>query len=592
MVPLQDEIRDAKAGDRRAFGRLVRRFQHVAIAYARGWLGDPESARDAAQDAFIDAYLHLDQLDQPAAFAGWLRRIVVKHCDRRSRKKKAPVEADPALVVDPASDPLVAREERVWLRRAIESLPDRERLVVALHYLGDEPQQEVADFLELPLSTVKKRLFSARRRLEERKGEMDGAISSRARNFATSIELFLAIRASDVPTTQALLEAHPELLEAEEAWSTELALDNDLPIAHRVTPLVLASGRGDRAMVELLLAKGAQPDATCGCVNGECALLAATLQGHVDVARILLEAGAAANAVNNVGHAPLHIAAMRRHDRLWSLLERYRGDPTLRAKNGMTPLDYRARPSRTTATTAGLVETGIKAIDLLAPIAPGMLVRVQGAAGTGLMVLLAEIARRLGDRGEHSLFVTWEPMPWQKGELAAFAKDVGIDTSTEVIVGGIDFDRATSRKPFALFVFQREGHTAELEATLPRLKELATVAFVVDPWAPVTRGDWLPAELRAPYDALICTSKRLAEEGIYPAIDPERSRSLAIVSERHQHVSQRLRTAALGSGELASRAKRFLTQPFLTWQHQNGRIGEVVPLVDAISGCEEVLQCS
>ena len=94
----------AQGGEADAFGALVRRFQNLAVATAWARLGDAERARDAAQDAFIDAFLHLGQLREPAAFPGWLRRIVGKHCDRQTRRRAlpaAPLGAERAAAAAP-----------------------------------------------------------------------------------------------------------------------------------------------------------------------------------------------------------------------------------------------------------------------------------------------------------------------------------------------------------------------------------------------------------------------------------------------------------------------------------------------------------
>src|SRR6266851_4616082 len=80
----------AQEGDVEAFEELVRVFQDVAVAYAYVRLGDFYQAEDAAQSSFLDAYQHLSQLREPAAFAGWLRQIVHKHCDRLRRGKRLP----------------------------------------------------------------------------------------------------------------------------------------------------------------------------------------------------------------------------------------------------------------------------------------------------------------------------------------------------------------------------------------------------------------------------------------------------------------------------------------------------------------------
>jgi hypothetical protein len=58
MTEMVDEVARAQAGDRAAFGRLVERFEGMAVVQAPGWLRDPDSARDASQEAFIDAEGH------------------------------------------------------------------------------------------------------------------------------------------------------------------------------------------------------------------------------------------------------------------------------------------------------------------------------------------------------------------------------------------------------------------------------------------------------------------------------------------------------------------------------------------------------
>src|SRR5262245_45675196 len=75
----------ARSGDDDAYGALVRRFQDMAVGYAYSMLRDFQLAQDASQEAFLEAYRVLHGLREPAAFPGWLRRIVFKHCDRIRR---------------------------------------------------------------------------------------------------------------------------------------------------------------------------------------------------------------------------------------------------------------------------------------------------------------------------------------------------------------------------------------------------------------------------------------------------------------------------------------------------------------------------
>ena len=110
-MDLETLVRSARDGDRAAFGTIVRRFQDVAFGGAFSWLGDAEEARDAAQDAFIEAWEELANLQEPAAFPGWFRRIVIKQVDRHLRRRRPQV---PAAVLDglpsPMPDPLALIE--------------------------------------------------------------------------------------------------------------------------------------------------------------------------------------------------------------------------------------------------------------------------------------------------------------------------------------------------------------------------------------------------------------------------------------------------------------------------------------------------
>lgn len=91
---LDNLVQAAQLGKSEAFGHIVSRFQNMAYASAYAQIGDFHLAQDAAQEAFIEAFLCLDNLREPAAFPGWFRRFVIKHSDRQLRKSRA-------LVMDP-----------------------------------------------------------------------------------------------------------------------------------------------------------------------------------------------------------------------------------------------------------------------------------------------------------------------------------------------------------------------------------------------------------------------------------------------------------------------------------------------------------
>ncbi len=162
----------AKQGDLHAFDELVRRFQNMAVGYAYSMLRDFGLAEDAAQDAFVRAFVDIGSLRQPRAFGGWLRRIIFKYCQARLRRKSADtVPADLAELPSRHPGPMDSvqqRETQEMVHRAIGTLPTAERAVTALFYLGGNSHEQISAFLGVPVPTVKTRLHRARIKLQER----------------------------------------------------------------------------------------------------------------------------------------------------------------------------------------------------------------------------------------------------------------------------------------------------------------------------------------------------------------------------------------------------------------------------------------
>jgi RNA polymerase sigma factor (sigma-70 family) len=177
VVELEKLIMGARGGDQAAYAEIVRRFQDMAYGYAYAILGDFHLAQDAAQGAFVEAYQCLAHLREPEAFPGWFKRFVLKHCDRLTRGKRVEtVPLDAAYdVASGEPDPHEAtakRELRERVLQAVRDLPDNEREVTTLYYMNGYSQSEIAEFLEVPATTVKSRLHTSRQRLKERMTEM------------------------------------------------------------------------------------------------------------------------------------------------------------------------------------------------------------------------------------------------------------------------------------------------------------------------------------------------------------------------------------------------------------------------------------
>jgi len=152
-----------------AFAVLVERFEEMAFATALRSCDEPELARDACQEAFLLAWRRLPALREPAAFGGWLKRLIHTQCFRVRRRRGVRAEIpDSAGIADRASDTaeLVSRrDERQLIRRAVTALPVGEREAVILFYFLGEPLREIARALGVSVGLAGKRIYTARLRL-------------------------------------------------------------------------------------------------------------------------------------------------------------------------------------------------------------------------------------------------------------------------------------------------------------------------------------------------------------------------------------------------------------------------------------------
>lgn len=161
-------------GDEGAFGILVRRYQRRLTAFLGQLVGDMELARELSQEAFIRAWSALERFNPKYRFSTWLFRIAHNlGIDqlRRRRLLTTPLyrtdsEGDEVEVVVPDldKDPLGHLENRILaseLREVIDNLRPEYRELVLLRHFGGLSYQDIADFTEMPLGTVKNKLFRA-----------------------------------------------------------------------------------------------------------------------------------------------------------------------------------------------------------------------------------------------------------------------------------------------------------------------------------------------------------------------------------------------------------------------------------------------
>jgi RNA polymerase sigma-70 factor (ECF subfamily) len=154
-------------GDRTAFGKLAARHERRIYGLCLRILGNREDAEDATQEAFLAALRRAASFRGEAAFSTWLFRIAVNaatdQARRRGRARAVPLEADELAVVAPSGgDPGGAVPDAVTVQAALLRVSEDFRAALVLCDLYGFPYAQAAEILEVPVGTVKSRLFRAR----------------------------------------------------------------------------------------------------------------------------------------------------------------------------------------------------------------------------------------------------------------------------------------------------------------------------------------------------------------------------------------------------------------------------------------------
>ncbi|HEY7565864.1 MAG TPA: sigma-70 family RNA polymerase sigma factor [Acidimicrobiia bacterium] len=163
-------------GDHDAFTTLMRRHEERIFAVCLRLMGNRAAALDATQETFLALYRKAGQYRATAAVGTWLYRIAINTCyDLLRREKRRPAEAMPDFF-DPADrtaeDPFTSVELRPSIEAALQELSPDFRTVVVLADIQGASLPEVAEALQVPMGTVKSRLFRARRQLGARLGNL------------------------------------------------------------------------------------------------------------------------------------------------------------------------------------------------------------------------------------------------------------------------------------------------------------------------------------------------------------------------------------------------------------------------------------
>lgn len=184
-MPQSDQqlVQQTLSGNVNAFNQLVTKYQGAVYGVAFHWTKNFADAEDITQEAFFLAYEKLEQLQDPQKFAGWLNRITTNMCYKWRRR-----QPDQTISIDASKsqefsdqlqhsgkhpdEALETKEIQLAIQNTFKTLSDKVRLTATLFYLDDLSYQEISDFLEIPISTIKSRLYKARKKLKREAIEM------------------------------------------------------------------------------------------------------------------------------------------------------------------------------------------------------------------------------------------------------------------------------------------------------------------------------------------------------------------------------------------------------------------------------------
>ena len=166
------------SGDEQAFTVLVKKYQKSVHALVWRKIGDFHYAEEITQDIFLQVHKKLPTLKDPRQFAGWLYVIANRFCIDWLRKKKGTVQSiedTPTAEIEKSSyihhlseqqETETSERRREIVKKILAKLPESERTVVTLYYLGEMTVKEISQFLGVSVSTINTRLHRARKRLQ------------------------------------------------------------------------------------------------------------------------------------------------------------------------------------------------------------------------------------------------------------------------------------------------------------------------------------------------------------------------------------------------------------------------------------------
>lgn len=160
-------------GDTNAFAYLINKYKDMTYTLAMKVVKNHEDAEEVAQDSFLKAYEKLNTFKGNAKFSTWLYTIVYRSAITKIRKKKVTTSDIDDYVIQnhsegkefPQIEAMKNDEQQKYVRQAVDSLPEKDALLITLFYMDDNSIEEIEEITGLSQSNVKVKLFRARKKL-------------------------------------------------------------------------------------------------------------------------------------------------------------------------------------------------------------------------------------------------------------------------------------------------------------------------------------------------------------------------------------------------------------------------------------------
>lgn len=168
----------AQANDRAAFGELYERYHGAVTATAYRQLSNSAEAQEVCQDVFIKAMEKISQLRVPECFGSWLKSIARRTAINRAVRRGPVVAVDPINLAGNSSDEQSAEDAALENERSeqvhagLDRLKDLDRATLQAFYIQGNSLREMSEAFDAPLGTIKRRLHTARKRLEQEVEEL------------------------------------------------------------------------------------------------------------------------------------------------------------------------------------------------------------------------------------------------------------------------------------------------------------------------------------------------------------------------------------------------------------------------------------